>query len=111
MQNDNNLKVQLIKFVSEEICVNEERISMDTDILRGFGVDGDDVCDLMNKFSEKFKVNMDDYIWYYHGGPEGCNPFSFIIELWKPKLYIPVTVRILIESVKSGKWELEYPKS
>ena len=111
MQNDNNLKKQLIEFAASEFGVEVERITMDTDIYRGLGVDGDDVTDFMEAFSDKFKVNLDDFRWYHHGGPEGCNPFWFFIRpWWARKTYIPVTVRVLLEPVRSGRWVVEYPE-
>lgn len=47
MQNENNLKKQFIEFAVNERGVDVERITMDTDMFRGLGVDGDDVADLI----------------------------------------------------------------
>ena len=76
------------------------------------GVYGDDMHELMAAYATEFKVDMSDYIWYFHTGEEGGS-FS-IGGFFFPPPYarvreIPITVGMLHQFAELGRWGVEYP--
>ena len=70
---------QLVKFLSNEMSVGIERISLDSRIAQDFGVDGDDGVELLDNYSKKFNVDLSQFNYDEYFGPEGSlTPFSFI---------------------------------
>lgn len=102
---------EIYQFLSEEIGVPKEKFQETTDIYGEFGMDGDDCFGFEDFFSEKFDVNMSKFIWYFHHGEEGI--FSIGALFSKPPynrvLRIPVTPKLLQESVNQGSWAVNYP--
>ena len=59
---------EIYKFLSKQLQIKEEKLNLDSDIYKEFGVDGDDFSDLMVSFSEKFNVDLSGFLWYFHYG-------------------------------------------
>ncbi len=99
---------EIIEFIHQEtgLAINE-----DFDITGSLGVYGDDFFDLMEAFSVKFGVNMDNFLWYFHSGDEGVNfPGR---ALFKPPYEhvkrIPITPTMLCQFANARYWNLNYP--
>lgn len=96
-------------FVAKEIPWLRTDIGLDADLVRRARIDGADVFDLVINFSTEFAVDISDYRWYCHSGPEGCGLFHmiwFFRWFWKP---IPIRLIDLIQSARIGKWCVRYP--
>jgi hypothetical protein len=106
---DTNLEHRIRDFVSDKADLQD--LTLEIDLLTGkYGLYGDDVWDLMQKFSDEFQVELKDFRWYHHSGPEGCNPlWIFFKPWWTKKTHVPTTLNDLIQSARSGKWTVQYP--
>ncbi len=51
-----DLTDRVIRFISEQLAVPEERITSDTTIFGDLRVDGDDGIELLEAFGDRFKV-------------------------------------------------------
>lgn len=101
---------EVIIFLKEE--TRAKKIETDSDIFYDIGVVGDDFDKMMHKFSEKFSVNMDEYLWYFHGDEEGSfwSIGSFFFAPPNKRVNrIPVTPALLAEAANKGKWNIQYP--
>lgn len=102
---------EIYQFLAEEIGVPKSKFHESTDIYGEFGMEGDDCFGFEEYFSERFGVNMDKFLWYFHHGEEGI--FSIGALLFKPPYSrvprIPVTPKVLQESAIQGSWTIEYP--
>jgi hypothetical protein len=81
------------------------------DIVKDARIYGDDVWELVEDFGKQFHVEMRDFRWYHHSGPEGCNPlWLFYRPWWARKTHVPIRLADLIESARSGVWCIRYPE-
>jgi acyl carrier protein len=80
------LEERVIAFVSEQLGVRAERISMATTIFGDLHTDGDDGVELLESFDEKFSVDMTGCDPSRYFGPEGCVP-------WAPIYWILIAMR------------------
>lgn len=89
----------------------ESEISDNTDLFSDCGIMGDDFHKLIEKYANKFSVDMSDYLWYFHSDEEGQNIGGLIVK--PPNLRvkrIPITPILLMDFANIGKWKIEYPK-
>ncbi len=101
---------ELVQFLGHEVGVSAANINQSTRLLEDLGLDGEDYLLLIERFAEKFSVDVQAYRWFHHHGPEGFNPLWLLIPpWWDQTLYIPITVGDLVESSFSGKWSVRYP--
>lgn len=81
------------------------------DIFEDLGVTGDDFHELIDKYSKKFNVDMSNYLWYFHTNEEGSSIGSIFYKPPNERVKrIPVTPQMLVDFIKTKKWEVEYPK-
>lgn len=82
----------------------------DIDIFKDMGVVGDDFHEMIEKYAEKYNVDMSDYLWYFHADEEG---HSIGGQFFKPPYErvnrIPVTPQMLADFIVTKKWSLDYP--
>ena len=101
---------EIYEFLSVEIGVEVSRLKEDSDLLKDFGVDGDDFFELMDAFEKEYVVDLSGYIWYFHHYDEG-SLLSVTRALFETKLeFVPITPAILLECVNTGEWPLHYPE-
>jgi hypothetical protein len=101
----------IIEFVKEETL--SKRVTADSDIERDLGWTGDDFSELMEKYCQKYKVDMSSYLWYFHHDEEGSLHSIGGVFFKSPRqlvTHIPVTPKILFDFFQKGKWDLEYPE-
>ncbi|MBL7696955.1 MAG: DUF1493 family protein [Chitinophagaceae bacterium] len=99
----------IIDFVEKETSSRE--VTPDTDIFYDLDCVEDDFGDLMEKYSEKFGVDLANYIWFFHCDEEGQN---FGGMFFKPPYArvdrIPLTPKILLLYANTGIWNMTYPR-
>ena len=94
-------------FVSERLFMEIERLTKDMDLVQ-LGLDGNDALEFMEAFRDKFGVDMSEFKFSEHFGPEaGLNPFYYIYCLLfaRDKLRkLPITLDDLAEAAKNKRW-------
>lgn len=101
--------INIIDFIKD--ITGESDISDNTDLFSDCGIVGDDFHELIEKYADKFSVDMAGYLWYFHSDEEGQNIGGLIVK--PPNLRvkrIPVTPKLLLDFANLGKWKIEYPK-
>jgi acyl carrier protein len=86
-------------------------LSADTKLLQDLGMDGTDAVEFMEAFSEEFNVDMSEFEFDRHFGPEGgFGPVRLVYYLYC-RLFgrefsglIPITLRDLVSAAKVKKW-------
>lgn len=86
-------------------------MSQNTDIFDA-GCYGDDWHDLMESYSEKFSVDMSEYLWYFHTQEEGLGLIGGIIFKSPDQRVerIKITPKHLFDIAVVGKWSIDYPE-
>jgi len=104
-----NIETQeIIEFIKE--LSGNRNVLPDSDIFGEIGLTGDDFHEMIDKFSKKYSVNMDEYLWYFHADEEGQNFGSiFFKPPYKSVTRIPITPQILSRIASLGKWDIKYP--
>lgn len=100
-------------FIVHKTGCSYEEVKEDADIDQDLGCTGDDFHELMNEFSVKFNVTLDNYLWYFHTYEEGhLNNIGriFFKAPYERVKKIPVTPLLLLQSANEGKWNLTYPE-
>ena len=87
-----------------------EKITSQTDIFEDLGVVGIDFHEMMEKYAEKFNVDMTSYLWYFHSGEEGLSiGREFFKSPYDRVNRIPVTPKMLTEFANKTYWDIAYP--
>ena len=86
----------LVSFIRDEIGENKMNISKETLIENDLGVTGDEATELIQKFSKKFNVNINEFKYekYFYPEPSLFNTLHSIL---------PLTVGDLEKSILFGK--------
>jgi hypothetical protein len=99
---------EILGFIKEQIGI--EYLESDSDIFK-LGVVGDDFDELIGKFSERFKIKMDNYLWYFHADEEGQSIGGLFFRPPNKRVSrIPITPLKLLEIANVGYWNIDYPK-
>lgn len=89
---------------------SREPITGETELGKDLGVDGDDMDDVLQAYYDRFGVNMDSYLWYFHCCEEGMHIGSLFFKApWALVDPIPITMNMLHEFALKGRWDIEYP--
>lgn len=101
---DQELYKQVVKII--EYQSGAKKIKPESRIAHDMGVDGDDADELINALQKQFDIDMTNFSFDKHFGPEGFNPISFIYFLFnRNKLnLIPITVMDLYIAAKTKKF-------
>lgn len=72
---------------------------------------GDDLNEFLEKYANKFDVNMEGYLWYFHTPEEPFfNLFSMVFKTPDKRVsQIPVTLEMLQNFANLKEWSVEYP--
>ena len=101
---------EIFNFLSKELMISEKKLNINSDLSKDFGVDGDDFSELIDVFSEKFNVDVSNFLWYFHFKEEGLNIGSIFVKSPDERVNrIAITPTILLESANTGKWSVKYP--
>ncbi|MCG8493882.1 MAG: DUF1493 family protein [Sneathiellales bacterium] len=102
---------KLFDFISRETGIDAKILNLDSDISMEFGVYGDDLLELIDRYSIEFEVNIESFLWYFHSPEEATNPFRLIFPPPDRRVErIPITPRMLFTFMETGNWDLEYPR-
>ncbi len=72
---------------------------------------GDDVDDLLAAYAERFGVDLTGYLWYFHTGEEGFNLGAVFFPPPNARVpEIPITLGMLHDFARRGRWAVEYPR-
>ena len=101
----------VIRLISEVILVPASHINADTRLLEDLGVDGDDAVELLESFAARFKVDLAEFPFNRHFGPEAawCPPYSLYLWLNGGSKLEAVTVGQLAEAAEKGAWKYGRP--
>ena len=104
------LEASLRSFVKEQLALSHCDFVHDFDILRYARIGGADAADFIEAFAKQFRVRIDHYRWYHHGGPEQINPaWIFFKPWWEKKIHVPIRLQDLISTAETGEWAVQYP--
>lgn len=101
---------EIVDFIIKEYW--ETKLTSDSDVFSEVGIDGDDCDEFLQKYSEKYSVDMNDFLWYFHYQQEGnLNIGSLFFKNPNQRVKeIAITPKILTEFANSKKWKIEYPQ-
>lgn len=107
-----NYNIEEIYGLIQEFNTTGEELTPETDIFRDLNIYGDDFHELMDSYSAKFNVKMDNYLWYFHTDEEGSGGLGglFFKSPYDRVNRIPVTPEILSNFAKCGVWMMNYPE-
>ncbi len=102
---------EILEFVAKEASINVELIHPDSDLDLDLGITGDDFHEFIDHFSERFDVNIENYLWYFHTSEEGYNLGGFFFRPPNKRVkHIPVTPNVLLLAINEHEWPIIYPK-
>ena len=68
---------EVFQFVADECGVPRERLALETRLLHDLKIDGAGGTDLVERFANRFGVELKEFRNELHFGPEaGCNPIA-----------------------------------
>jgi len=103
--NANSIADKVINLVARETGSDVRKISLQTELCRNLGVDGDDGIELMEKFGQEFRVDMQKFDFGRYFGPEaGFCPFLIFFPSWWRwrRQFKPLTIADLVKAAESG---------
>ncbi len=101
----------IYQLIENECGIKSQKLSPNSDLGDDFGVVGDDFDELMIAYSERFQVNLDSYLWYFHSSEEAGSPFSFIFPTPDQRVKrIVITPEVLLKYANSKVWSINYPE-
>jgi hypothetical protein len=99
----------ILDFVAE--YSGKEKLQESSDIEGELGVYADDWHDMIEKFGEKYQVDMTSYLWYFHSGEEGFTIGGLFFKAPYERVErIPITPSDLLRIATKQKWDIEYPE-
>jgi hypothetical protein len=104
---------EIKSFIVDKTGCEENEVTSNCDLMDDLGCSGDDFDELIDDYAKRYKVNMGNYLWYFHTDEEGhSNSIGrvFFKAPYERVKHIPVTPTLLLESANEGKWLLTYPE-
>ncbi|AFY36811.1 hypothetical protein Lepto7376_0373 [[Leptolyngbya] sp. PCC 7376] len=102
---------EIYRFIEAELEVPEALLNTDIDLFQTFDIQADACEDFIENFAAKFKVDLDDYLWYFHHGEAGLNIGGFIIAPpYKRVERLAITPDILRQAATKRRWKVKYPE-
>jgi len=103
-----NVSEQVRRFISDFWRTPLERLEPQTKLEEDLGITGDDAWELLQKFGERFDIDLASLEFYKHFGPEGwgCNPLWLLCPPPGMSDYrkYPVTVDHLVRVAEIKRW-------
>ena len=89
-----------------------ERVTPTARLVEDIGADGDDMFELMERYSERFGVDLSTYRWYFHHGEEGSWSMGGLVfdPPYKRVPHMPITVGMLHQFAEQKRWGIHYPQ-
>jgi hypothetical protein len=95
------------QLIVQECGVPRAQVRPGADLGRDLGVTGDDAGDFMATYAREFGVDLSDFEFLRHFGPEGCLPGLGLYWRVRHGYWIgrePVTPRLLADAARQGRW-------
>jgi acyl carrier protein len=108
---NDTIENKVIAFVAEETSALRDEIGPATELGRDIGMDGDEAEEFMKAFQAAFDVDMQDFEFSRHFGPEA--PFSliwyvFMLVFHRHSLkFEPIAVSDLVRAAREKRWPAE----
>ena len=100
----------IYRFIQTELEVSETLLNLDTDLFEVLDLRADACADFMAKFAEKFNVELDNYLWYFHHGEAGLNLGGYLFAPPYQRVErLAITPTMLREAATKKRWLLSYP--
>ena len=100
---------QIDKLIKEKSGL--DKFNPNDDLFFDLRISGDDFHELMEEFATTFKVDMSNYLWYFHTNEEGQNIGGvFFKPPYNRVNHIPVTPAMLLDFANAGHWQIQYPE-
>lgn len=100
----------IYQFIQTELAVPEALLAEDSDLFELFDIRNDDAAAFIEQFGDRFKVDLDSYLWYFHHGEGGLNIGGFFIKPPYQRVErIPITPALLLKAATKKRWKLKYP--
>lgn len=112
-----DLERRVLEFVARERITRVGRLSLATTLLGDLGIDGDDAGDLLKAYASEFNVDLSDFDFFRHFGPEGlgCNfPIVWAHALFRtgtPEQRVGLTaisIGDLVQAARRGRWHADF---
>jgi hypothetical protein len=82
----------------------------DDDLFEKLKLGGDDCDEFLEAFSQKFNVDMSDFLWYFHHEEEASNLGATFFKPPNQRVVrIPITLNLLSEAIVTHRWPVHYP--
>lgn len=101
------IEEQVKRFIAEQTCTRIEKLSLKTELLEDLGVDGDDAFELLQRFSEEFKVDLSTFQFdQYFGSEGGADLFVLLASIifGKNNNLKSVTIEDLVSAALAKRW-------
>ena len=107
---------RVVSFVSKFWHAEKSSLSEGTRLQHDLGLDGTDAEEFMEAFSEEFNVDMSEFEFDKHFGPEAPPNLTTLVRYLYCRLVggdpaglisselIPITLRDLVSAAKAKKW-------
>jgi hypothetical protein len=106
-----DLEQRIRAFVFDHIPWLPRNIERGKDVVDTAKIYGADVWAFVEDFGKQFEVDGNNFRWYHHTGPEGCNPlWLFWRPWWARKTHVPIRIDDLIDSARRHVWCIHYPE-
>lgn len=93
--------------IEQALGIDTKTLKPDADLFEDFGVYGDELID---EFSEKYDVNIDNFLWYFHSLEEASSLFWIIFSPPNKRVSrIAITPEMLVQYANQKCWGVEYP--
>lgn len=101
---------RISRFILDE-CDYHDPIDPDEDIFRRIGITGDDADEFILAFEKAFDIDMRNYLWRFHSEEEGGLDLGGLFFKSPDRLVtrIPITPRLLSDSIDAREWSVQYP--
>lgn len=88
-----------------------DKILADSDLFSEIRIVGDDFHEMIEKYANKYNVNMTKYLWYFHTDEEGQSSIGslFFKAPYERVKRITITPTMLVDIANKGVWTIEYP--
>ena len=104
-----DLMPRLAALLEREQGYAAARVTRGTRLSDDVGMDGDDAVEFFEAYAWDLGVDMADFRFYHHFGPEGCNPWWLLVRPWWARVaHLSLTVGDL-EDAARGPVDVSVP--
>ncbi|WP_315734541.1 MULTISPECIES: DUF1493 family protein [unclassified Bradyrhizobium] len=98
------LRQSVLQFVAAQTATRRPLFD-ETDVARDLGVDGEDAREFLLAFQRQFEVDLPDFAFDRHFGPEGFTLTGFVLRLLSLRhLRQPLTIGMPVEAARLRRW-------